>query len=412
VKENGGIFSQNNRRNEAIVRVMKVRFFILTICMSVLLLSSALSYEISILIYFTVFFSIFPIILFIYNRSANIRRMYVSDLFFYLFIICGLISALANSDMESLMNIVCMLTMYIGLSIIYNSFQTATLHVLAISICLSHLIILLLSFFMNRVVFNAFAGIYSNPNMMGLAMTLLAVVLLGGTIQYFQGVTKKVPVVVLVSLFIFVFYIILLTQSRTAAITVITAVIMSMVLLAIQNASSIRKVGALVTVLFVLSMAFIFSLSKIPLLNEAVQKIVGKFQRKSADLSDGRMAIWQNIIKDSTLFGHGENYHVGQLDAHNTFIALLAEYGWLAVTFFLLFVAALVWNAFSFAKKQVKYTNMLQLLPFLILITYILLSMTEIIIYTTPIMIVLFVLSGNSFTHHKLSLNSSNMNKT
>lgn len=377
--------------------------------MSVLLLSSALSYEVSILIYITVFFSIFPIILFIYNRSANIRRMYVSDIFFFLFIICGLISALANSDMESLMNIVCMLTMYIGLSIIYNSFQTATLHVLAISICLSHLIILLLSIFMNRVVFNAFAGIYSNPNMMGLVMALLAVVLLAGIVQ---GATRKVTIVFLISLFFFVFYIILLTQSRTAAIAVLIGVLISMALLAIQNASSIRKVSALVTVLCVLSMTFMFSLSKIPILNEAIQKIVGKFQRKSADLSDGRMAIWQNIIKDSTLFGHGENYHVGQLDAHNTFMALLAEYGWLAVTFFLLFVATLLWNAFSFAKKQVKYTNMLQLLPFLILITYVLLSMTEIIIYTTPIMIVLFVLSGNSFTHHKLVLNSSNMNET
>ncbi|MFJ3387333.1 O-antigen ligase family protein [Lysinibacillus sp. NPDC086135] len=378
-----------------------MRFFILTMCMSVLLLSSALSYEIPILIYFTVFFSIFPIILFIYNRNENIRRMYVSDLFFYLFIICGLISTLANSDMGSLKNIVCMLMMYIGLSIIYNSFQTSTLHVLAISICVSHLIILLLSFFMNRVVFNAFAGIYSNPNMMGLVMALFAVVLLAGAVQFFQVDTKKVTIVFLVSLFFFVFYTILLTQSRTAAITVLIGIIMSITMLAIQNTSSIRIVGALVSVLCVLSMIFIFSLSKFPILNEAVQNIVGKFQRKSADISDGRMAIWQNIIKDSTLFGHGENYHVGQLDAHNTFIALLAQYGWLAVTFFLLFVATLVWNAFSFAKKKVKYAKMLQLLPFLILITYILLSMTEIIIYTTPIMIVLFVLSGNSFTHHK-----------
>ena len=114
------------------------------------------------------------------------------------------------------------------------------------------------------------------------------------------------------------------------------------------------------------------------LLNESV---IYKFQYLflKNDLSNGRLDKWLKVLNDVELMGSGINY-LPSLESHNSFIYVLGVFGVIA------FILLLVFIAFSLLKSILYlYSNRdisFSVVPFLVISSFILFSLTEIMFGT------------------------------
>gem|GEM_PF-4714998 len=106
-----------------------------------------------------------------------------------------------------------------------------------------------------------------------------------------------------------------------------------------------------------------------------------KMQRKaeSGDVTDGRFEVWQYVLSNMDIFGHGRSAFEGlEHGAHSTYISLLAQYGWLtAASFFLFCFYKLNVYGFFSIRASLDRANKYAFVPFFSIVAFVLLSLFE-----------------------------------
>lgn len=145
-------------------------------------------------------------------------------------------------------------------------------------------------------------------------------------------------------------FLVFITNSRTSLITFVIAAGMLVIYTFIQNNDSlITIIKKIVMILAVFSISFL-TWSKIK------ELLFNKNEKTSIDITSGRVSIWDNIIKYKIRpFGSNIDYYYTYYvrDAHNTFIQLLADYGWIS---FLIFISILIYIIYKLIYlRKIEY---------------------------------------------------------
>lgn len=371
-----------------------IKIFIL----SLVLISSALALIFPKALVFVILTSVIFLVLFIIYKSYSIRKLNLLDIIFFMFFLVSLVSCLYNSDFASLKSLIALFTLYFLLSIIFNSYLSdKSLSIAYYSLIISTFFILITSIIVNKKIFNAFAGIYNNPNSLGIIIAPLSVAIISKLILLIDKKKSLYPVIKIkffsILLLVLSIYIVLLTQSRTSLVAILIVAIIIITIVFIKNIKNIKFVSKFIFTFFVAFLLILLSIFKIDIVQSAFYKIIEKFQQKSDDIFDGRVEIWLQSINESRLFGLGHNYYeYNSIGAHSTYISILVEFGWLSFVLYLLFFFVLLWKCIKLSIVK-KYNNDYIYFPLALTLTYLGISITETLLYK-PIMILLFIFSG------------------
>lgn len=107
--------------------------------------------------------------------------------------------------------------------------------------------------------------------------------------------------------------------------------------------------------------------------------IVSKFQAKlgNGDVLSGRGIVWEYTFNNAGLFGGGRDFYEQagiEIGAHNTFISILGQYGWMSLLLLLLFLVV----SFIYCLRYTILSNdNYKYFPILIFVCFLTLSMAE-----------------------------------
>ncbi|MGF7184764.1 hypothetical protein GGQ84_000849 [Desulfitispora alkaliphila] len=355
-------------------------------------------------------------------KNIKIQVDYPAIVVFYIFTFLSVISALVNADTVLLVRAgilfltftVCSVLLPNILSKYYKPTEINSF--IAKSVLYSHYPLIIIPLLINGLVlnwYNAYQGMFYNPNALGLVLVTIFAVeisLIISTLENKLIRNEKIytkNILVKTSLLLFLFILLIFTRSRTAVLTAVL-LFFSLFMLLIKksfNKSRIKikpfKRGIVVVVLFAVFTIFIFQATPIGELFSA--QILSKFEFRSDDLTDGRGDVWIRAINEQKLFGHGRGFFEGSVTAHNTFISILAQYGSLPTIFFLIFIVQATLKGYKYATLNIN--DKYKFMPLSITITFLLTSMTEGMLYKLS-MFVFFICYGVSSLNvksHKIS---------
>jgi len=308
----------------------------------------------------------------------------------YVFFITSLLAAILNSELQLLISSVSLFCLFLSASIILPSYlKTDTEKVIAISLLVANIPLLLLPILTEGIKLPSYAGIFNNTNSLGIVastvFTVFSALFFGELekILFRKAKVFKLKIVVYLLLMLLSLLIVVFSVSRTsflACLLVFLAGIVFIVFLSIKHRVFPNILMKMISVLPILIFIYFLFDKFIPINFYVQENILGKFERKSADIFDGRGMVWEQTIKEATIFGNGTNYFeesVG-LGAHNTFISILGVYGWLSlIPFFLFFIFGLYYCSRYVLIMDTGY----KYLPILILINFLTTSMAEAMLY-------------------------------
>lgn len=210
----------------------------------------------------------------------------------------------------------------------------------------------------------AYEGMFENPNAMGGVLATTIAILVGLSLQ--SAGWRRLFIIGTIFLLV---VLMATTRSRGSFVTVISC--FSVILLVwIRNIRTNRfAFFGLILMVVALSVFLYYAWSFIDLF---IYKTVVKSDM-AGGISGGRIYLWQDYLGNATLLGGGRwvlEQH--DLAAHNTFISLIAQYGWIAGLLFLTLVLALLRHCWI--NRELLYSNYV---PFLSCLSFIVLSATE-----------------------------------
>lgn len=310
-------------------------------------------------------------------------------------------AAVINSDAALLYSTIGYIVLFLSTMIVIPSyFKDSSGKVVILTIIVSQIPIILLPIITNGIDSHPYRGIFDNPNSFGGVSATVFVVVLAVFLQRLEAflyTKEKRPRLTVASLFVLLsllFLLVIMSGSRTSFVTCIIAMIVSGLFLLLFTVKH-RLIGNLIvkaTFVFPLGGLVFWVTNKfIPIVAFADEVIIRKFANKSGDMLDGRSWVWEKTAGEAGLFGNGNDYfslHVG-LGAHNTFVSILGQYGWLAVSAFaiIILIGLYYCSIYALSDNNHKY------LPLLMLITFFALSMGEVMLYKLS-MIASFILIG------------------
>lgn len=183
---------------------------------------------------------------------------------------------------------------------------------------------ILLSYVVAGAPFLFFMG--TSNNNLGMLLSMIGIVLLNILIS--KKVNNKY-----IYLIIFTFTIaIYLTLSRTALVAFLSiALLQIFIMIKRENASFLGFIRKIITIIALFIIIYFTS-------EYIIDLIFSKYSASHLDITSGRETIWQSTIQTGlTWFGNGEDYFsiYNVRDAHNSYIQVLGEYGFIG---FILFV--------------------------------------------------------------------------
>jgi O-antigen ligase len=341
--------------------------------------------------------SLFIIIISILQHKKISIQNVQASVFFSMYTFFCVIAAGVNQDMILLKNSLQLFCMFLAVSIFFNDLvKEHVMEIVVNSVLLAYVPFTYLCFLQARYMFGGFAGVFENPNTMGFSMIGLMVAVL---LRLYQLTTKflheqQQPKLILLfvfytTIYLMCLYIILLSNARTSLLTAALVTIV-VIVSSIKNLNKtflpFLKFSALfaATVLIVL-IAFM----KMDKMQDAVQSIVLKMEKKSTNITDGRLEIWQYVFEHIQFWGHGVEslWSIGVSHAHNTFINILQEAGLLALISYCCFLLAI-------AKGYRHMNDQFAILMALIIVAMLGVSTFE-ILYFNVLHILVFVVSGS-----------------
>lgn len=215
---------------------------------------------------------------------------------------------------------------------------------------------------------SSYYGITYNPNSIGQLSVQAAISIF---CLFLNALNARRKMKSLMYLFLFVISIsfTLFSNSRTSLLVVLIACFFTLILFIKINKFKLRK---LIVPVFILTFIYFLKLREILQVG-----IIDKFIRYSDNALAGRIGIWQNIINDITIFGHGPEYfkvYIGK-GAHNSVLEIIGGNGIIAgiiiTVFFLYSIVYSIKYAFDNKGNNFFYV------PFIITITFFILGMAE-----------------------------------
>lgn len=305
-------------------------------------------------------------------------------LIIFLFTFASMLSALFNSDKDLSLGASLLLIIFVAFNITLPSLGGTNSNELVYkSIVYSHIPIVF--FPLLRGVGNPpYKGIFDNPNSFGIAcVTLLVAVVSKFTHSLYRHIFygEKIRKRHLLYNFITTSALLMLTiysGSRTSFITSVAIFIVAGGLLILNFLRKATKKQFIkgVRVIGVGSMITGVAFVAFPIKKKFEEVILYKFQLKSNDTLSERGYVWKSTLEGSGAFGHGRDYFSGfDHAAHNTFISLLGQYGWVPTILFILLTILLLLTSlkYSFKSSNDKY----KFLPVLMMTAFISLSTAE-----------------------------------
>lgn len=321
----------------------------------------------------------------------------------YFFALACSLSGLVNSDMMSLVNGIVFLMLYLTSFSFVHSFKGIQVNKLVFkAIFVSHIPIVFLPLLFDGVSIGAYKGIFYNPNSFGNIATTLFVSLFALFLYKLEsritGTEKrKEGLIVQLLLLFFIFFLIIMSGSRTSIIAAVAVMVVGLIFL-IGYLIKARKIIPLITrgsvMGFVCTLIIVLLVKFTPIYEYLYFNILYKFERKSGDLLDGRGGAWEQTINEAGLLGRGSDFFSRtNVAAHNTFINILGETGWVSLAMFVLFLTIIAYTSTKYVLKangdRYKY------LPVMLLICFVFLSMGESMLFKL-IMLTLFFSTGTT----------------
>ena len=312
---------------------------------------------------------------------------------FYVFLLSCSIGALLNSDIFVLLGALVFFVLYISTSAILPVLCNHNINELVVkAILISHIPLIFIPLLTEGINSMPYRGIFYNPNSFGsIAVTLFAVlvaIFLKNLEEYITLSEKqrfiKLKLLLQLVFMFWVFWLVILSGSRTSFLTglMVLAIGMFFLIVFLIKAKKLVKLlfrGTIVS--FLVTMTYVI-LALYTNFNQYLQlNIIGKFQRKSDDILDHRGEVWKQTIQEAGLFGKGDKYfeqNIG-LGAHNTFISILGQYGWIALIILVLFLAMAVFYACKYSVKNTD--DRYKYLPLMLIVSFLTLSMGEVMMF-------------------------------
>ncbi|WHY85622.1 hypothetical protein QNH39_23920 [Neobacillus novalis] len=246
------------------------------------------------------------------------------------------------------------------------------------SLFTANLLYILISYLTVRVEFLPYSGIAANPNGFG---QIAAITVIAGFFTLITLSNKgRLPKLLIIAAILLSLVSVIFSSSRTSFLVVgiITLIISVHFIMAKRNFKPL---------LIIMTIGLIGWFS--PLKEKFLSGLLEKFAslNEAGNLFNGRTGTWQLVVKEASLFGHGDDYFEGFFEgAHNSLINILGVYGIIPTLLLAAFLLFLIVLAFinTFRKSQDK----LAIFPFIIIVTFTLFSMTE----------AMFGLIGNGIT--------------
>ncbi|HLR51714.1 MAG TPA: hypothetical protein VK072_02450 [Candidatus Avamphibacillus sp.] len=275
------------------------------------------------------------------------------------------------------------------------------------AIMISHAPLILIPILVNGVNTAPYKGIFYNPNSFGsILATLFAVLLapflytIGGLLKGFNSFTNvKIKLIVQGLILFLISFLVILSGSRTSSLAVVGMVMIGLLFLIIDLIKE-KKINALITkgtFLFLAITSTIIVLIKLtPFYDYLYINILYKFEVKasSGDVLDNRGAVWSESMQQAGLFGRGKDFFTEEIGvgAHNTFISIMGEYGWIPLIPFILFLI------FSFTSS-IKYflkasNNQYRYFPLLMVSCFLLLSLGEGMLFKLSMIAMFFAIGS------------------
>lgn len=333
----------------------------------------------------------FLIFFFWMKETVKFSKMKLDEIFYYFFIIFGILASILNEDLMLFIGMIVMTTIYIFFNYLLPkaalNYKLIKLPTIVYILFFSTIILSILTV---PIRMQAYYGIYGNANALaGVAIAILAVALTT-LIDYKKNNLKSNYIFMTYFAIIISFSVIIITTSRASFMVGLLLAFIYMIILFKDNKLTYKKLllGLLGLFLLVLAAEYINTI-----LDTLFSQITAKFEKKSGDLFDKRTYVWEMTINQASFFGHGRGYSIEQLGqgAHNTYISILGQYGILATLSFILYLLTILVNSIIFAMSSENFSE--KYLPLFVTITFILISFTEGMLMKT-IMFLLFYTQG------------------
>jgi len=176
--------------------------------------------------------------------------------------------------------------------------------------------------------------------------------------------------------YLFNIYIVFLTNSRTAVISIILITSALIFITLYENRKSgIRtfKIFTLFSLFFVVLFVITYNIEEY---NYRVRLLFEKFTNRTTEFSAGRSTLWDKVLQDYNFFGNGiysfdEKY--GN-PPHNVYFTILDNFGFIP---FILFIFYLLYLSFFTMKSFFREITIVNIFSIFVLIGFAIVSITE-----------------------------------
>lgn len=353
-----------------------------------------------------------PLTAIVVKKKIKVNTFFTTIVIIYA--ISMIFSGVVNGSFRLLLNAVLFLLFYFSYSIIIPSiYINKTIPIISSSIIISHIPLLIVPLLINGIDTFPYRGIFLNSNAIGILSTTIFALLLANFStkieDFFEGKINFFNVKFLSVFFglIVITALAILSNSRTAFITIIVLLFVSLSLVFFNVSKKLNITTSILKIfgILIIFLLFILILNQfIPIFETINDTVINKFSVRQGNLLSGRQRSWQHAIQEAGLFGNGQYYFVDSvgLGSHNTFINILGIYGWIPVIIFIAMILVILYKAVKYGVSQI---NQYKYYPILMIITFILLSFGE-NIYEHISMIMVFVFYGIIANDTRLNLRS------
>lgn len=341
--------------------------------------------------------SLFIIIVSVVLHKKIIVQNVQASVFFSMYTFFCVIAAGVNQDMVLLKNSLQLMCLFFAVSIFFN--DVVKEHVLEIvlnSVQIAYIPFLVLCFQQANYMYEAFAGVFENPNTMGFSMIGLMIVVLmrlyDVAIKMLHGqqqIKNILSFLLYTIIYLVGMYVILLSNARTSLLTVAFATVVVIVCIVKRMNKTFLPFIKFVALFTAVGVGLVMVMMKMDRMQVAVQSILLKMERKSTNITDGRLEIWQYVFEHFNFWGHGVEslWSIGVSHAHNTFINILQEAGLLALISYGLFLLTIAKGYRQMNEQLIVFTG-------LIIVAVLGISTFE-ILYFNMLHILVFAVSGS-----------------
>ncbi|MGE7997352.1 O-antigen ligase family protein [Lysinibacillus sp. NPDC093190] len=302
---------------------------------------------------------------FLMHKKIIIQNVQAS-LFFSLYIFFCVISAGVNQDIELLKNSLQLFCIFFTVAIFFNDIVKRHVKEIVLNgVLLAYIPFLILCFQKNHFMYGAFAGVFENPNTLGVSMIGLTVVVLMklyeiiiAMLEGYQQLKLTIQLGCYTIFYLFALYVIMLSNARTSLLTVAILTTVMIVLLVKRTKKRFLPLLKFSLLLIVACLLLIIAIHEVEMMQKAFQSILLKMEKKSTNITDGRLDIWKYVFEHFSFWGHGTEslWVIGVSHAHNTFVNILQEAGLLPLVCYAIFLISIARGHSQMDKQLVVFT--------------------------------------------------------